>query len=153
DVRSSLGVAVLGTIPRFAESFDRGAGGSTGSPLEPVLQYFHQPASPVAESFRTARTALFVGAGARSEKVVQVTSPEPGDGKSTVTANLALAGAQAGKRVLLIDADMRRPSLHALFGMSRGIGLADVIAGEIDLLTAARTTAADGLSLLTAGTN
>ena len=85
------------------------------------------------------------------QRVVQVTSPEPGDGKSTLTANLAIAMAQSGKRVLLIDSDLRRPTIHSLFGLRRDIGVTEVLSGEIDLLTAAQQTVVDGLAVLTCG--
>ena len=80
-----------------------------------------------------------------------MTSPEPGDGKSTLTANLAIAMAQYGKKVLLIESDLRRPTLHTLFGMQRDIGVTKVLSGEIDLLDAAQQTVVEGLSVLTCG--
>jgi len=85
------------------------------------------------------------------QRIIQVTSPEPGDGKSTLTANLAIAMAQSGKNVLLIDSDLRRPTLHTLFGMRRDIGVTEVLSGELDLLTAVQQTVVEGLSVLTCG--
>jgi capsular exopolysaccharide synthesis family protein len=119
--------------------------------LEPALCYYHRPGSTEAEAYRLVRTSLFVCAGPRRERVIQVTSPEPGDGKTTLASNLAIAMAQSGKKVLLIDADLRRPTVHKLFRASREIGMVDVLAGNIDLLTAVQGTTATGLSLLTAG--
>ena len=71
-----------------------------------------------------------------SAKIIVVTSPEKGDGKSTVSANLAKSLALAGKNVIIIDADLRRPSLHRKLGTINGIGLVDIIVGENRLIDA-----------------
>ena len=112
--------------------------------------YYHRPRSPEAEAYRSVRTAFFVCVNDQ-QKIIQVTSPEPGDGKSTLVANLAIAVAQSGKKVLLIDSDLRRPTLHTLFGLQQDRGVTDVMNGDMDLLTAAQETVVDGLSVLTSG--
>ena len=84
-------------------------------------------------------------------KVLQITSAEPQDGKTTVAANMALAMAHAGKKVLLIDADLRCPKVHQIFRLRHEIGLSDVISGEIQFENAIQTCEIPGLSLLTAG--
>ncbi|MBI1314128.1 polysaccharide biosynthesis tyrosine autokinase [bacterium] len=146
EIRESIPLPILGTVP----AYNANARGIPGSPLQPALCYFHRPGSPEAEAYRSVRTAFSVSVP-DGHNVIQVTSPEPGDGKSTLIANLAIAMAQSGRQVLLIDCDLRRPTLHTLFGLRRSIGVTDVLAGEIDLLTAAQHTAADGLSILTCG--
>ncbi len=146
EIRESIPLPILGTVP----AFDANALGIPGSPLQRALCYFHRPGSPEAEAYRSVRTAFNVSVP-EGHNVIQVTSPEPGDGKSTMIANLAIAMAQSGRQVLLIDCDLRRPTLHTLFGLRRDIGVTDVLSGEIDLLTAAQHTAADGLSVLTCG--
>jgi len=145
EIRSSLPLPVLGAVPAF-----EAVAGHGGGPLKSALCYFHRPGSPAAEAYRSVRTALAVCLQ-DEQRVIQVTSPEPGDGKSTLIANLALAVAQSGRRVLLMDADLRKPTLHTLFGLRRNIGISEVVAGEIDLLDAAQPTVVDGLSVLTAG--
>lgn len=81
------------------------------------------PRSPVAEAYRTLRTNLtFAGLDKPIEALV-VTSPSPDEGKSTVLANLAVTMAQGERRTILIDADLRRPTLHEIFGVSNGRGL------------------------------
>ncbi|MHC4876222.1 MAG: polysaccharide biosynthesis tyrosine autokinase [Planctomycetota bacterium] len=147
EIRESIPLSILGTVPVFNPN----ARGVAGSPMHRALCYFHRPGSPEAEAYRSVRTAFNVSVP-EEHNVIQVTSPEPGDGKSTLIANLAIAMAQSGRQVLLIDADLRRPALHTLFGLRSDIGVTDVLAGEIDLLTAAQTTVADGLSVLTCGT-
>lgn len=146
EIRASIPLPILGSVP----SFNAKALGISGSPLQTALCYFHRPGSPEAEAYRSLRTSFLVTLG-EGQRIIQVTSPEPGDGKSTLTANLAIAMAQSGKKVLLIDSDLRRPTLHTLFGMRRDIGVTEVLSGEIDLLTATQQTVVEGLSVLTCG--
>lgn len=148
EIQQELGLAVIGRVPQFdpAEIIP-----ATGSAFDRSLVYLHDPGSFEAEAYRSLRTALFVSTHKNGEKVIQVTSPEPQDGKSTVAGNLALAMSQSGKKVLLVDADLRCPKVHKLFGLAEGIGLSDVLAGEIELSTAFRETEADGLMILSAG--
>jgi succinoglycan biosynthesis transport protein ExoP len=145
EIRNSLSLPVLGTVPDF-ETSSRGITG----PLQAALCYYHNPGSPEAEAYRSVRTAFNVCVSS-SQKLIQVTSPELGDGKSTLIANLAIAIAQSGRKVLLIDGDLRKPTLHKLFGLRQSIGVTDVANGEIDLLTAAQPTVVEGLSVLTSG--
>jgi len=101
-----------------------------------AIQTCAAPNAAESEAFRTLRTALSF-ADHDTHQVV-ISSPEPGDGKTTVLANLAVAVAQAGKRTLLIDADLRRPGLTAMMGM-RGIdGLSSVIRGSEDVVSMAK---------------
>jgi len=146
ELRASIPLPILGSVP----SFNTKALGISGSPLQTALCYFHRPGSPEAEAYRSLRTSFLVSLK-EGQRIIQVTSPEPGDGKSTLTANLAIAMAQSGKNVLLIDSDLRRPTLHTLFGMRRDIGATEVLSGELDLLTAVQQTVVEGLSVLTCG--
>ncbi len=146
EIRASIPLPILGSVP----SFNSKAPGITGSALQTALCYYHRPGSPEAEAYRSLRTSFLVTLR-EGQRIVQVTSPEPGDGKSTLAANLAIAMAQSGKRVLLIDSDLRRPTIHSLFGLRRDIGVTEVLSGEIDLLTAAQQTVVDGLAVLTCG--
>lgn len=140
---------LLGTIPKFVSSRDADRlAGESG--LSPALVYYHRPGSREAEAFRTIRTTLFHGFREK-DQILLVSSAEPGDGKSTVVANTALAMAQAGKRVLLIDCDLRRPTQHQLFGVEQEIGLTDVLLNEIEWRNALRATPVESLSLMTAG--
>jgi capsular exopolysaccharide synthesis family protein len=149
DLRLCLRQPVLGNVAHFSSAVDRTA--PLAGRAHPMLRYLLAPHSLEAENYRSLRTALSVVCEGRDAKIVQVSSPEPGDGKTTTVANLAVAVAQSGKRVLLIDADLRRPSCHRLFRMPLEIGLSDVLRGEIEALNAVRATAVDNLSLLTAG--
>ena len=127
EVSRRLGVNVVAQIGRF----------SPRSPKDPEFKRIsndivslHRPQSPAAESFKALRTSIFFKSQSQDIKVIQVTSPASGDGKSTVSANLAVVMAQSGRRVLLIDCDLRRPSQHARFGVANKIGVSSVITGE-----------------------
>ena len=108
-------------------------------------------ASPRAESFRTLRTNLqFLDAG-RRERAFVVTSAIPGEGKSTTTANLAIALAQAGAKVLLVGADLRKPKMAHYLGIEGSVGLTDVLIGRVELADAVQRWGRTDLFLLPSG--
>ena len=114
EVRQALGVPVVGHIPHIRK---RDQVASTSLPhIAPIVCTLHQDKSHLAEAFRAVRTSLYFSTAGQNHKVIQITSPLPGDGKSTVTANLAVAIAKSGKRVLVMDADFRRPAMLKLLG-------------------------------------
>jgi capsular exopolysaccharide synthesis family protein len=104
----------------------------------------------VAEAYRVVRTNLIFRTTPRGGRVVLVTSSSPGEGKTTTLANLAVSLAQNGARVLAIDADLRRPTLHAHFGLLPGEGLSERLAGS-DAELPVRDTEVAGLKILTSG--
>ena len=152
ETRDVIGAAVMGAIPHFKPShrtaLERLA---QENGMSPALVYFHRPGSREAEAYRSFRTTLFHSTKNSPDKIIQITSAEPGDGKSTTAANLAIAIAQSGKKVLLIDADLRRPTMHTLFGLPQDIGLTDVLLNEVAWFNAVRPTRVNNLSVLTAG--
>ena len=100
----------------------------------PARRAIVDPGSPAAEAFRTLRLALQLRAPAGGSLPVLVTSAEPGAGKSTTVANLALVSALGNAHVLLIDADVRKPVQHEIFGLSRTPGLVEALAGGESLV-------------------
>jgi capsular exopolysaccharide synthesis family protein len=119
----------------------------------PVLITQLEPNSIAAEAYRTVRTNLeFIGTDRPCRNIV-VTSPTAGSGKSTTAANLAVAAAQSGRRVCLVDADIRRPMLHEVFGLANTGGLINALRGGVSLETAARPTRIENMSLVVAGQN
>lgn len=92
-----------------------------------------KPKSIAAESYKTLRTNIQYSSIDDKYKMIVVTSAEPGEGKSTTSGNLALVLAQDGKKVLLIDCDMRKPSIHRSFNISNAVGLSDFIVNKITI--------------------
>jgi len=119
ELRARLGIQTLAIIRDLVDSEGEGIEG---------LQVFREPDSVESEAFRTLRTALAFSGGESSKLVIS--SSEPGDGKTTVLANLAVSIAQSGKRTLLIDADLRRPGMTALLDMKGQLGLSDILLGD-----------------------
>jgi capsular exopolysaccharide synthesis family protein len=155
-VSGKLGVAGAGSQPASA-GVAEGTGGGRPVPgpqrvaERPKRQALVDPGSPSAEAFRTLRLALQLRGETGKGSGVLVTSAEPGAGKSTMAANFALVSALARTRVLLIDADLRRPVQHEIFGLPRSPGLVEYLAGggpldrfiqrgpdRLDVLTAGR---------------
>ncbi len=130
DIRRTLAIPVLAQVPNLGLSKRRA---KTVGSLMPELCTVHQPGSRASESFRGLRTSLYFSSVRQGLRVLQVTSPMPGDGKSTLIANLAVAIAGSGKSVVLVDADCRRPNVHRLFGQVQGRGLVDVLQGQSDM--------------------
>ena len=116
------------------------------------LVVMHKPKSSVSEAFRGLRTAIHFSSLKPDSKVIMITSSFPGEGKSTIAANLALTLAQAGNSVILIDCDLRRPSMNTIFDHSRTPGVTEVLAGDVTLAAALHHTDIKNISLLTAGT-
>ncbi len=115
-------------------------------------QYMHlQPRSDIAEAYRSIRTAIYFGLQGQPAKTILVTSPTPGDGKTTLASNLAIAIAQAGRRVLLIDADLWHPTQHEIFGLGEGVGLTNILRRKNMLAEVVRKTDIENLEVLTCG--
>ncbi len=118
DIKRMFGLPTLGQIPLHE------------APEEVGLFIANQPRSPVSETYRALRTNLEFSAVDLPLKTILVTSAGPGEGKSTVATNLAGALAQAGKKVLLIDTDLRRPRVHQYLGLGNRFGLSELFLGQ-----------------------
>jgi tyrosine-protein kinase Etk/Wzc len=150
-VERALGVGVHASVPHseaHATAEERARRDRKPAPLLAASD----PRDLAVESLRSLRTSLqFALVEARSS-VVAIGGPAPGVGKSFVAANLAHLLGEAGRRVLVVDADLRRGRLHQQFGEERGRGLADVVAGAASLDDVLRETASPNVRLLTTGT-
>ena len=108
--------------------------------------------SPISEAYRTLRTNLDFAGLDRALKTLVITSAGMSEGKSTTLANLAIVSAQAGRRVILVDADLRRPSLHQIFGLANDAGLTTMMMDDAALASPPLSqTKVEGLSVLTSG--
>ena len=146
EIRRQVGLAVIGHIPHFAPNDgDQQPVGPDGQPVDFGLCSIYNPKSRQSESYRGVRTAVLFNNRSTGRKVYQVTSPDMGDGKSTLSSNLAVSLAQSEKKVILIDADFRRPRVHKLFNVPATQGLASVINGESQLQEVIQPTSVPNL--------
>jgi capsular exopolysaccharide synthesis family protein len=137
DVTDALNLPLLGLAPKVVG----------GPPLVSSPDVPHE----FAEALRSLRTSLIFSSGAESTRVIMVTSAQPLEGKTTIACNLALVLAVGGARVLLIDADMRRPGVHRTLGLEDGTGLSHVLTGQARMDEACVPVEHPGLLVLRAG--
>ncbi|OAT81050.1 capsular biosynthesis protein [Bacillus sp. MKU004] len=109
------------------------------------------PKSPISEQYKTIRTNINFSAVDQEMRSIMVTSSGPGEGKSTTAANLAIVFAQQGKKVLLVDADMRKPTAHYTFSLNNTFGLTSVLTKQKTLKETANQIDVSNLDLLTCG--
>lgn len=141
EVAKVTGLTTVGTIVRI----------SGNSPSERLVTVRH-PKSPISEAYRAMRTNLQFSSLDRSVRSLVVTSPNPMEGKSTTIANLGVVMAQAGKSVVLVDSDLRRPMLHKIFQISNKGGLTSVLLEEDPVVDGhLQQTGIENLRILTSG--
>jgi succinoglycan biosynthesis transport protein ExoP len=158
EIEGLTGVHILGTIPTFAINSSAGTQ-KTLSPLNPngedrvaVGGFLNAPSSAAAEAYRGFRTSLLAYRPESRPQTLLFTSPELGDGKTTTCINSAVALAQLGCRIVIVDADLRRSSLRGLTNVERGVGLSHVLSGQADLMSVIRPyRGVANLSILTSG--
>lgn len=151
DIESATGLHVFATVPQSLEQVNLAKLIKSHAPGNHLLAVVH-PQDPAIESLRSLRTALqFAMLDARNN-VVLLTGPTPGIGKSFTSSNFAAVLAAGGKRVLLIDADMRKGHIHQFFGLQRGHGLSELIAGTRTLGDVVHRNVAPHLDIVTTGT-
>lgn len=147
EAKAQLQFALLGVIPTVGKSSKL----FSNRRSTPQLIVRDNPRSPISEAYRMLQTKLKFACAERDVKVIVVTSAIAKEGKSTVAANLAAAISQVGRRVLLVDADLRRPLQHEIWNLSNEMGLGNTIGGQINLEVAIQATMPN-LDILTAGT-
>lgn len=134
------GLPTLAIVPEF------------GTRGRSTVHSLTDPSSSVAEAYRTLRTSVQFSAMDHDVSVIQVTSSVSGEGKTTTAANLAVALARSGHRVVLVDNDLRRPSLHTLFGLDNAVGFTSVLLRDADLAEAVQAVESEPrLSVIASG--
>jgi succinoglycan biosynthesis transport protein ExoP len=139
DVTNELGLRLFGLVP------------TTRSGNSPLALAQHSAPRVLVEAFRVIRTSLVAGLQGKTPKSILITSAMQREGKSSIASKLAIALAQSQHRVLLIDADMRRPTIHGLLNNRLEPGLSTLLSGSCAVTEALQQTAVSGLSVLTAG--
>jgi capsular exopolysaccharide synthesis family protein len=109
------------------------------------------PKSPISEQYKTIRTNINFSSVDQKMRSVMITSTSPGEGKSTTSANMAVVFAQEGKKVLLVDADLRKPTAHYTFNVNNTFGFTSVLTRQKELEDAVNQTNVENLDLLTCG--
>ncbi|MFQ5435497.1 MAG: polysaccharide biosynthesis tyrosine autokinase, partial [Anaerolineae bacterium] len=148
DVTHVLGLPVIGYLAEIGEMVVKSRNSKTKSASPYVTQH---PRSPLAEAFRSLRTNLEFANVDEPLRSILVTSPGPGEGKTTVATNLAIVMAQAGKEVALVDCDLRRPRIHRILNLSNRIGLSDYFRGQEKLPQIMRPVGEEALKAITSG--
>lgn len=144
EVEQLTGLPSLGTIVQMP--------GDNRRPLFYRLATLLYPRSPAAEGFRQVRTSIDFASGDQPPRSLLITSAMPGDGKTTFASNLAIAYAQAGRKVVLVDGDLRKPELHAMFRIPNDSGLTDLLRGhDVPFETIAQPTEVAGLRVIPSG--
>lgn len=161
DVERMLGLPALATIPnvggfaqrRFIPRFG-GKAIKEGALERPELLINNEARATIAEAYKQLRTSILLSTAGRAPRTLLVTSARPGEGKTTTAVNTAVSLAQTGARVLLIDADLRRPMVNKIFNMSNVAGLSTALAREVyeeDILALIEFQTESGLHLLSSG--
>jgi capsular exopolysaccharide synthesis family protein len=142
DLEDLLGAPVLAVVPRVSGWKKKD---------DTHLISIEQPKASVAEVYRTLRTSVLFASAQRGLKTLMVTSPTAGEGKTTTASNLAVVLADAGKRVILVSSDLRKPRVHRFFGLSNEKGLSTVLVGEVKPWEAMADPGRGHLRVLTSG--
>ncbi len=157
-----LGLAVLRELLDTSVKTNEDIAGLTDAPLMVDIAFDSKavkaplitsldPHAPRVEAFRVLRTNMQFVDIDRDSKVFVVTSSVPGEGKTTTACNLAIALAQAGERVLMIDGDLRRPQVASMFDLEPAVGLTNVLIGSISLANAVQSAPVENLTVLASG--
>ena len=148
EVSLYLQLPLLGFVP----TIHRRSGEQAEAKSNPQLQSHYAPRSPAAEAYRSIRTGIYFSGGKEKIRRILVTSPAPGDGKTTLATNLAITMAQSNRRTVILDADFRKPQLEKTFGIDNEKGLSNALVGEAQLDEIIYPTPVENLWVIPCGT-
>ncbi len=170
EVKSILKVPALGIIPatnskvarayytsHYGYSYGRSGNKPKGqdeaqqSKKDIELINFLEPSSPFAENYRTIRTSILLSVPRHPPKIISISSALPAEGKTATTINLAISFSQLGKKVLIIDGDMRKPRMHQIFKIKNNTGLSTYLVGRANLSDILQKTPVNGLFVVPSG--
>ena len=138
DVEGKLGIPLLGSVPRLAKDV-------------PPIEELRRPGSEISEAYFSIRTSLQLAGKSGLPRSILMTSSEPAEGKTTSALALARNLANVGARVLLIDCDLRRPSVHSVFGLSRAKGVTNILANQARIADVVQDTDLENLKVISSG--
>lgn len=159
DLRTYIDLEDIGTIPDMWAGRGRPKRALTGTdapgvdddPMVACIVTQHDPKSPVSEAYRSLRTNFQFATLKQKPKTIMVTSSLPGEGKTTTAVNFAVTMSDLGKRVVIVDTDLRRPNVHRALRMKRGPGLADVLRNQAKLEEVIFPTESQNLWMISSG--
>ena len=131
DLQDLIRLPSFGIIPEGAYERRKLLESNNSFPVE--LATFDFPRSMLSEAYRSIRTSILLSSSGNPPKIIAVSSPNPGEGKTTTVINTAIALSQTGVQVIIIDADMRKPRIHNVLGKENGVGLSSFLSGNADL--------------------
>jgi len=160
QAESISGLPTLGVIP-LQSALERPVSGTSrthilqrsprnGARPQPLISYL-EPQSEIAEAYRALRTSILLSSASRPPRSILVTSAVAQDGKTMTCINIGIVLAQQGKRVLLVDADMRRPHIHRAFGLKGDVGLSNILTGGAGASNAIQPTVQPNLFVIPSG--
>tara|TARA_B100002052_G_scaffold282299_1_gene292127 strand:- start:10687 stop:12756 length:2070 start_codon:yes stop_codon:yes gene_type:complete len=146
-----FGLSVLSIIPSIGSDKKRNKKTKNNSmDLSRRLIMTEDPKSPISEAYRTLRTSIMYSSD-KDSKIIMISSPGPGEGKTTTVCNLAITYANLGKKTLLIDGDLRKPVINKIFNLNKNLGLTSYIIGENSIEDIVQKTEIDNFDVIPSG--
>jgi len=150
DISQFLKIPYLGPVPALATESNPDGTLVERKPAEDLVTLL-EPKSTASEAYRGIRTSLLLSSADQAPQVILVCSAAPHEGKTITAANIAIAMAQAGSKVLIMDCDMRRPKIHKLFGIDRDKGMSNILAGSCNMGDSIFHTTVQNMDIMTSG--
>ena len=131
DLEGLIQLPSFGIVPEAAHERRKLLDSNNSCPVELITS--GHPKSMLSEAYRSIRTSILLSTSGKPPRTIAISSPNPGEGKTTTVINTAIALSQTGVQVVIIDADMRKPRLHKIFGKENGVGLSNFLSGNAEL--------------------
>jgi succinoglycan biosynthesis transport protein ExoP len=149
DVEQLVRLPFFGLVPELSHDRRGRVNREASYPVELIT--FGHPKSMLSEAYRNIRTSILLSFSGRVPKNIAISSPNPMEGKTTTSINTAIALSQTGARVLIIEADLRRPRIHRIFQQENGVGLSNFLSGNAELDSIIKSTEIPNLSYIASG--